>query len=268
MIDDERLNKLSEPYRKAFESLVSNCHYEKGGEDYESALYSFLRLEDTDQETIAKNTGYITARRVKITRKSAVPWVPPSPQLLPDTGVWLLSKDLVSFTRDPKEAFKIEGSRSPLPETKIDFIMNGWRYGFVQESVVDSVLAHNPPPRKSISKKERDDVYAKFDGRCAYCGKPIEYKEMQVDHIKAHMNRGGKDEVDNYFPACPVCNRVKCDSTLEGFKKRIKRCGEIHRARKTPIMADSDKIAIAYGLTEEDHEIKFYFEEKENEKKN
>lgn len=263
MIDDERLSQLCSTYRECFKRYVSDNGYEKSGKEYESALDHFLHLERKDRETMADNTGYITARRVKITRKGAVPWIPPSPQMLPQEGVWLLGKDLVSFTRDPKEAFKIEGSRSPLPRTEIDFIMDGWRYGFIRESVVDSYLAEHPPARKSISKKERDEVYAKFDGRCAYCGKPIEYKEMQVDHIVSHMSHMGKDEVDNYFPACPVCNRVKCSSTLDGFRSRIRRCGEIHRARKKPMMADSDKIAVSYGLTKEDHEIEFYFEEKE-----
>lgn len=35
----------------------------------------------------------------------------------------------------------------------------------------------------SISKKVRQLVYDKCGGHCAYCGKEIAYKDMQVDHI-------------------------------------------------------------------------------------
>ena len=34
-----------------------------------------------------------------------------------------------------------------------------------------------------FSKKTREEVYKKYDGHCAYCGKEIEIKEMQIDHM-------------------------------------------------------------------------------------
>ncbi len=34
-----------------------------------------------------------------------------------------------------------------------------------------------------MTKAKRFQVYNKYGGRCAYCGKKIEYKDMQVDHI-------------------------------------------------------------------------------------
>lgn len=33
----------------------------------------------------------------------------------------------------------------------------------------------------AISKKTREAVYQKYAGHCAYCGRPIAYKDMQVD---------------------------------------------------------------------------------------
>lgn len=121
-------------------------------------------------------------------------------------------------------------------------------------------LNSHPLPRKGISKITRGNVYAKYNGRCAYCGCDLELDEMQVDHIKAHMYGGGEDLLENYNPSCEVCNRVKSTNDLEDFKKDIRHCGEIHRKRKHPLMADSDKIAIKYNLTKEDHEITFFFE--------
>ncbi len=37
----------------------------------------------------------------------------------------------------------------------------------------------------SFSKKKREAVYAKYDGHCAYCGRAIDIKDMQVDQILA-----------------------------------------------------------------------------------
>lgn len=34
-----------------------------------------------------------------------------------------------------------------------------------------------------MTKAERFQVYNKYGGHCAYCGKKIGYKDMQVDHI-------------------------------------------------------------------------------------
>ena len=34
-----------------------------------------------------------------------------------------------------------------------------------------------------FSKKTREEVYKKYDGHCAYCGKKIEIKDMQIDHM-------------------------------------------------------------------------------------
>lgn len=36
-----------------------------------------------------------------------------------------------------------------------------------------------------MKKEERLQVYQMYDGHCAYCGKPIKYEDMQVDHFIA-----------------------------------------------------------------------------------
>ena len=66
---------------------------------------------------------------------------------------------------------------------------------------------------EQMTKKQRQQVYAKYSGHCAYCGKEISYEEMQVDHIKPKQ-RGwvynpenvGTDTMDNYNPSCRACN--------------------------------------------------------------
>lgn len=36
----------------------------------------------------------------------------------------------------------------------------------------------------AISKKVRQVVYEKYNGRCAYCEREMAYKDMQVDHFR------------------------------------------------------------------------------------
>lgn len=142
----------------------------------------------------------------------------------------------------------------------IQFYKNGLYIFAMPLKDAQKWLYDHPLPRKNISKMTRGNVYAKYNGRCAYCGYELSLDEMKVDHHIAYNGQGGEDNLDNYYPACEVCNRVKSNLSIEDFKKAIRHCGEIHRKRKHPIMADSDKIAIKYGLTKEDHEIVFFYE--------
>ena len=142
----------------------------------------------------------------------------------------------------------------------IKFYKNGLYIDAIPLKDAQKWLDNHPLPRKNISKLTRGNVYAKYNGHCAYCGCELSLSEMKVDHHIAHMGEGGEDSLDNYYPACEVCNRVKSNLSIEDFKKAIRHCGEIHRKRKVPIMADSDKIAIKYCLTNEDKEITFYYE--------
>lgn len=130
----------------------------------------------------------------------------------------------------------------------------------------DYLDEHLPDPRKKINEKTRIKVYAKFSGHCAYCGKSITFKEMQIDHMQSHVNNKGKDEIENYYPSCSVCNREKSSRTLEDFRNFIENdAPRIHYARRKPLMADADKICEAYNLKPKGNKIVFLFE-RENKK--
>lgn len=64
--------------------------------------------------------------------------------------------------------------------------------------------------RKTISPAIRNDVYAKTDGKCAYC----EGEATCIDHVYPH-SRGGSDEQSNLVGACSDCNSNKSDQTPE-----------------------------------------------------
>ena len=105
-----------------------------------------------------------------------------------------------------------------------------------------------------MTKAKRLEAYSKYGGRCAYCGKPIEYKDMQVDHITAKCN-GGADNLENLNPSCKRCNHYKRTAGIESFRKMIKTLHE--RTQKIYI----NRVAEDYGIIQ----IKpwdgiFYFE--------
>ena len=45
--------------------------------------------------------------------------------------------------------------------------------------------ANSMSKHKAIPKKTRIMLYDRYNHKCAYCGCDMEYKDMQVDHIKS-----------------------------------------------------------------------------------
>ena len=68
-------------------------------------------------------------------------------------------------------------------------------------------------------KINRQQVYNKYDGKCAYCGTELS-KGWNVDHIKPQIF-GGTNEYDNLNPSCPDCNLYKCHADLDGYRKQL-----------------------------------------------
>ena len=114
--------------------------------------------------------------------------------------------------------------------------------------------------RKSIPKTTRQKVYDKYNGHCAYCGKEIQIKDMQVDHIIPIMKSyygpkekaekvlrmfedGSINKIDNLMPSCRACNFYKGMSDIEGLRHRILTELE-HTCRST----FQTKLAMQYGM--------------------
>lgn len=118
---------------------------------------------------------------------------------------------------------------------------------------------------KAIPKKTRIALFEKYNHKCAYCGCDLEYKDMQIDHIKSvYANTDFKQTMteeemyseENYLPSCRQCNFYKSSMTIEKFRERI----------KTTMMDNLRKdfgyrLALKYGLIEEiQKDIVFYYE--------
>jgi 5-methylcytosine-specific restriction endonuclease McrA len=74
--------------------------------------------------------------------------------------------------------------------------------------------------RRKLTKAERQQVYEKCKGHCAYCGCELHYKDMQVEHVTP-LRICGADELDNMLPACRSCNHYKSTLDLEGFRNYL-----------------------------------------------
>jgi hypothetical protein len=119
-----------------------------------------------------------------------------------------------------------------------------------------------------VKKINREEIYNKCNGHCAYCGVEITIKQMQVDHIEPHWRtltetqaqkskiKKGSHEIENLNPSCSRCNKWKSTYSLESFRNVIE-TSLIRLERDTP----NFRLARDYGLlTETPKRIKFYFE--------
>lgn len=129
--------------------------------------------------------------------------------------------------------------------------------------------------RKPIPKKLREQVYAKYNGHCAYCGCKLDYKDMQADHAnslwsKAYPDGQRKvtddpsitqdDSIENLMPACRQCNFYKEACNIEQFRTILKESFE-----KNSLNTWQIRFGIKYGMIEKHPwDGKFYFEKETN----
>ena len=133
-----------------------------------------------------------------------------------------------------------------------------------------------------MNKKERQLIFEKYGGKCAYCGCELE-KGWHADHLKpidryvelvrdemgfvvrdenynvkrvVKIGRPENDTIENMNPSCASCNINKHNMTIEEFRKQIKGFLNSLNLRSTQY-----KFAKKYGLIEETgKEVIFYFE--------
>ena len=124
--------------------------------------------------------------------------------------------------------------------------------------------------QKKLKKIDREQIWLKYDKKCAYCGVEITMKQMQVDHIKPLYRNDnvitlevwgverGTDNIDNLNPSCARCNKWKSTYSLETFREIVQT--SINRLeRDTP----NFRLARDYGLLKVTLDpVIFFFERK------
>lgn len=111
-----------------------------------------------------------------------------------------------------------------------------------------------------MKKVDRNAVYRKYDGHCAYCGRFITFKQMQVDHYwpkyLSHCQPGlDNNRHENLMPSCQKCNIHKKGMDPEMWRSELQL--QVTRLRKN---AQFDR-ALRFGqiqITEKP--VVFYFE--------
>jgi 5-methylcytosine-specific restriction endonuclease McrA len=107
-------------------------------------------------------------------------------------------------------------------------------------------------------KINRQQVFEKYNGRCAYCGVQLT-KGWQVDHIHPNIN-GGTDDFENLNPACNSCNNYKSGNSLELFRILMK---QMLNEKLEYLFKSKSKMNIAINtgvVTLKKWNGKFYFE--------
>ena len=117
-------------------------------------------------------------------------------------------------------------------------------------------------------KINRQEVYNKCNGHCAYCGKDINLKQMQVDHkeplfrnstdkeLKWYKRERGTDDIDNLLPSCARCNRWKSTYTIEQFRDEISQ-----QVRRLNDYNNNYRMSKDYNLIQETNlSVIFYYE--------
>ncbi len=130
----------------------------------------------------------------------------------------------------------------------------------------------------NITKKQRELLFNKYDGKCAYCGCDLP-KRWHVDHIEAvkrefeFVKKDGYhipkctgvlenphlDRFDNLNPACPPCNHYKSSMPLESFRRELSH--QVERARES---SKNFRFAEKFGqVVVQESPIIFWFEKYE-----
>jgi 5-methylcytosine-specific restriction endonuclease McrA len=128
-----------------------------------------------------------------------------------------------------------------------------------------------------MTKKERQFIFDKYDGKCAYCGIEL-LKGWHVDHlepivrdfkynkVKSRFEQTGRcrnpqnETIENYNPSCASCNIQKNSFTIEQFRNNIKQFVNSLNQYSTQY-----KFAKRYNLIQEtNNDVVFYFETIEN----
>lgn len=125
-----------------------------------------------------------------------------------------------------------------------------------------------------LNKKQRAELFAMFDGKCAYCGCAL--VKWHADHVepvyrRSKYVRGAKswrlvstgecdlpsnDHIGNFMPSCAPCNIHKGALTLESWRVTLQISLRILRDNYS-VFRHAERFGL---LAETGTKVEFYFE--------
>lgn len=127
-----------------------------------------------------------------------------------------------------------------------------------------------------MNKKLREQIRQKYNGLCAYTGKPLDEK-WQVDHVRPKTSWHWKqsstfdkvDSIENLMPAIRIVNHYKRDHSADSFRQllltlhlRLKKLPKKTRVPRTEgRIKYLNEVAELFGITiDKPFSGVFYFE--------
>lgn len=71
--------------------------------------------------------------------------------------------------------------------------------------------------RVRLSRRFRQRIYWRDDGKCAYCGNSVPFKDVTLDHITPLTKRGQNRSKENLTVSCKPCNKAKGPLELQSL---------------------------------------------------
>ncbi|MGS2664833.1 type II CRISPR RNA-guided endonuclease Cas9 [Corynebacterium glucuronolyticum] len=183
------------------------------------AAYSEATLEKLTDEILSTGETLPAARSKCFTVPSD--WVPPKPAIGEPVGNPAVDKVLKIVNRYLHAAEKKWGQPQSV---NIEHV----RKGFVSVKVTKEIdkenkkrAEKNQATRIEMAEKLgldgaiRDSAVRRFqvlqrqNCQCLYCGAPIDFKTLEMDHIVPRAGIGSTNKRENLVAVCPSCNRSK-----------------------------------------------------------
>ncbi len=95
------------------------------------------------------------------------------------------------------------------------------------------LLRYNRAPRRTL-RLRRQNLFARDEHRCQYCGRSCATKELSFDHV-VPRSRGGRTSWDNVVCCCLKCNVKKGGRTPREARMRLTR--EPRQPNHSPLLA-------------------------------
>jgi len=104
------------------------------------------------------------------------------------------------------------------PDADLIEVRSSSRIFLVPDRIIFNInrafVPHTPQPTKRL-------IYARDQGRCAYCGKLIAISDATIDHILP-LSQGGRSTWENLANCCTSCNQRKAGRTPEQAHMKLR----------------------------------------------